>query len=255
MRLLCLNVWGGRKFATLTKFVQEYRQETDIFCFQEVFHTSSNRRRAGKDRANLLDELTRLLPDFNYIYEPTERGYDNERNHYPFDLTIGLATFVRKPFSIIKAESLYVFGKQFGMQGDDFATAGRPVLVATVKAQDKSYVIANFHGLWNRNYRRDDPDRLEQSRKLRRVMESWKSPAVLCGDFNLNPDTRSFRMLSEGWQDLISDFEITDTRSSLFPYEDRYCDYMLVSPGVTIRSFSVPNVTVSDHLPLVADLA
>ncbi len=255
MRLVCLNAWGGRRFTALTGFVRAQRRETDVFCFQEVHDTAADRRRAGFDRANLLDELVRLLPEFEHVYEPTQRGYDNQGGRHDFPLTIGQATFVRRPVRIVGTRVDYVFGEAFGMKGNDFATAGRAVLTTTVRAGRKRYVIGNLHGLWNRNYRRDDPDRLEQSRNLRRVMDGWERPALLCGDFNLNPDTRSFGMLADGWRDLVLDFGITDTRGRLFPYDERYCDYVLTTPDVDVRRFAVPRVAVSDHLPLVVEFA
>ena len=76
------------------------------------------------------------------------------------------------------------------------------------------------------------------------------------GDFNLLPQTESVRILEYGRRNLISDFNIPTTRSRLNPYygtpqEQPHANFAFVTPGVQVESFAVPDIEVSDHLPML----
>jgi endonuclease/exonuclease/phosphatase family metal-dependent hydrolase len=86
---------------------------------------------------------------------------------------------------------------------------------------------------------------------------------MVMGDFNLLPETESVRKIERaGYRNLISEFAITTTRGSLvkkmhpeygvgpFGFQE-YADYAFVTPGIRVGSFEVPDVPVSDHLPLI----
>ena len=68
---------------------------------------------------------------------------------------------------------------------------------------DKEYTIANVHALWNGMGKTDTEERLQQSIVIKNYMDSAKGLKVLCGDFNLLPDTKSISILEEGMRNLI----------------------------------------------------
>ena len=75
---------------------------------------------------------------------------------------------------------------------------------------------------------------------------------MLCGDFNLAPDTQSLRMLeAAGLRNLVAEFGVTSTRTSLYRRPERFADYVFVSPGVDVSAFRVLPDEVSDHAPLM----
>jgi len=85
-------------------------------------------------------------------------------------------------------------------------------------------------------------------------------PKVIGGDFNLMPDTESVGLFEKsGYKNLIKDFDIKTTRSSLnsgkYPEGDiqYFADYAFVSPEVKVKDFKVPQVEISDHLPLILE--
>jgi endonuclease/exonuclease/phosphatase family metal-dependent hydrolase len=83
---------------------------------------------------------------------------------------------------------------------------------------------------------------------------------VLIGDFNLLPETESVRLLEAGLSNLVIERAIPSTRSRLNPYygtpqEQPHADYAFISPGLRVTGFEVPDVAISDHLPLILDLA
>ncbi len=81
-------------------------------------------------------------------------------------------------------------------------------------------------------------------------MASYNCPQVLCGDFNLTPDTKSIEILEEGMVNHIKHNNITNTRSSFYEKEIRFADYILTSPDIHVGEFAVLPDEVSDHLAL-----
>ena len=77
---------------------------------------------------------------------------------------------------------------------------------------------------------------------------------MLCGDFNLLPDTESLRMLeSAGLRNLVVECGVTSTRTSLYARPEPFADYVFVSDGIAVRDFHVLPDVVSDHTPLLLE--
>lgn len=79
------------------------------------------------------------------------------------------------------------------------------------------------------------------------------------------PETESLRLFEQsGLRNLIKEYRIHTTRGTHCwtlhpqytkpPYEQQeFADYTFVSPGIVVNSFSVPDLPISDHLPMVLD--
>lgn len=76
---------------------------------------------------------------------------------------------------------------------------------------------------------------------------------IVVGDFNLDPDTKSLGILERNLRNLIKEYDVPTTRSTLYTRKSKFADYVLVSPGVKIIDFHVSNVAVSDHLPMILE--
>ena len=53
----------------------------------------------------------------------------------------------------------------------------------------------------------------------------------------------------------VKEYQISTTRSPLYRNfaEMKFADYTLVSPGIEVKTFLVPQVEVSDHLPMILE--
>lgn len=114
-------------------------------------------------------------------------------------------------------------------------------------------MIMNVHGLWNGMGKTDTPERIAQSEKIKEFMDNVPDRKILCGDFNLKPDTRSLKIIADGMHDLIDKYNILSTRTSYYPKEEKFADYVFTSPDIKINKFSVLRDEVSDHAPLLVD--
>lgn len=74
-------------------------------------------------------------------------------------------------------------------------------------------------------------------------------------DFNLEPETRSIKMLENGMKNLIKEFGIKFTHNKELCPDDNISDYVIISEGIDVKKFKVPEVFVSDHLPLILEFS
>jgi len=252
MKLISLNVWGGRVFEDLMQFFEKEKDGIDIFCLQEVLQPqpkeAEEEAKAAKEEYqksgrkqiwNLYSEIGNRLSEFNgFVSEPYSS--DKER----------LATFIRKGIDV-KVEVVPVYKRlPLTLYGMDF-WVGCIMQHITVNTNAKSYDIANVHGLWQGVSKEDTSERINQSNVINGLLSKFGGSRVLCGDFNLNPDTESVKILEKSMRNLVRENKITATRSSLTPErKGRFADYAFVSDKIKVKNFKVLNELVSDHLPL-----
>lgn len=84
--------------------------------------------------------------------------------------------------------------------------------------------------------------------------------AIIGGDFNMFPENESIRMFEKnGYQDLIKNFGIKTTRNRIawekYPETPQYySDYIFLKGDLQIKTFSVPENEVSDHLAMILEI-
>jgi endonuclease/exonuclease/phosphatase family metal-dependent hydrolase len=114
--------------------------------------------------------------------------------------------------------------------------------------------IINVHGIWQGGIKTDTEAKIEQSKKILDLAEKTDGRKIICGDFNVLPDTKSIQMLADKYTDLIREYGIKETRSSLYTKELRHAGFVFVDNKISVKDFSVPNMVVSDHLPMIIEL-
>ncbi|OGE83829.1 MAG: hypothetical protein A2846_04725 [Candidatus Doudnabacteria bacterium RIFCSPHIGHO2_01_FULL_49_9] len=259
MKLVSLNIWGGMRFEALMEFVKAQAADTDIFCFQEVFSTPSDKTSSGTkrvSRVNMFQELEKALPGFKSFFAPTQEGWTLD-GFVDFPVFWGLAAFVRKTHTVQDTGEFYVYGHYNGrtIERDDPQYMGRNVQYLQLSNQGRQITVCNLHGYWVRAAKTDTPERIIQSEKIAEFVASREGDTIVCGDFNLQPETESMKILESKMRNLIKEFEIKTTRSELYAdlkvFNDHFADYVLVSPGVKVLDFQVPYILASDHLPMI----
>ncbi len=265
MKLITLNIWGGQVYKPLIEFIKEQSETVDIFCFQEVFKSERNIFHNNM-RTNIYSDIVKILKDYNSYYAPMFQGHDTKEK-VDFELLFGQATFVRKSIKVLSEGDIFVYGS-YGQEYTkpvrsggfmDFPRNMHFVNIENPSVRSgqvkKETLIANLHGFWIPNSKEDTPERLEQSDKIIKFLNSYKHRKILCGDFNLNPNTKSMFKLEEGMINLIKKHNVKSTRSNLHTRKDKYADYILVSKDVEVKDFKVLTNEVSDHLPLFLEFS
>jgi len=257
MRLLCLNLWGGRKDKLLFDYLKQQAKSVDIFCFQEVFDSQSGPTGHHGAHPHLYSELQRLLANFESVYGPTYTGWiDKEKVN--FEVSEGQAIFVKKDYAVLGKGSVYIYGDEKTIITDDFKNEPKNLLYTKLAIAGQELLVVNPHGKWYPGDKLDTPERLEESQTIINFLKSFIGPKILCGDFNLMPDTESIAIIEKsGLRNLITEFKITNTRNEIswrrYRNKQRFADYIFTSPEVRAKNLEVPYNLVADHLPLILD--
>lgn len=257
MKLISLNIWGGQIYKPLVDFIEKQAKNTDIFCFQEVMDSPVSKF-SNRAKTDVYKDLRTILKNYNsFLATPILSGFDLEEK-VDFELTFGQATFVRKDLKVISEETIFVYGKGGPVSMWDikrstkkYLDVPRNIQCLTVRVGENKLLVGNLHGFWMPISKKDSPHRIRQSNKIRKIFDAHSGPKILCGDFNLRPDTKSMKILEESMRNLIVEYGAISTRSSLHKRGEKFADYIMTSPDINISSFEVLENNVSDHSPLV----
>lgn len=254
MRIISLNTWGGRAGKEgLLSFFRAHADTTDIFCLQEIWsapYEHLDGHLAGGLAMNHerimvygLQEISAALPNHIAFFRP------HHGDHY------GLLMFVRKNLPLLEEGEVFVYKHKGYVPEGDLGNHARNIQYAMVETGSGPMTIINFHGLWNGKGKGDSEDRLEQSARIIAFVGELQNPVVVCGDFNLLPDTESLRMFEKaGLRDLIKESGVSSTRTSFYTKPEKFADYAFVSKGIAVAGFTVLPDEVSDHAPLLIEI-
>ena len=251
MKLITLNIWGGHIRKPLLEFIIKHR-DIDIFCFQEVYHQAKDKCSTDDKTAslNIFSELSDLLPNHQSFFQPV---IGNVRGN-----AYGIGAFVKKNVKVINEGDVMIHHNPdypIDAPSRKGPTHSRKLQWLVIQTNQQIYTIMNVHGLWNGMGKTDTPERIAQSQKIKEFMDSLSTPKILCGDFNLRPETKSLEMLKEEMRDLIEVYNIPSTRSNHYSKlkEEPFADYVLTCPKIKVKHFEVLNDEVSDHAPLLLE--
>lgn len=266
LRILSLNAWGGTLHAPLMDYLAA--ADPDILCLQEVVRSTHSptdwlvyrdRDVELPQRANLFDEIGAALPGHDGSFHPTARGdlFDGDR---AVPCEFGLATFVRRGHPVIGQAVGFVHGA-FSPDGWGPHPRARNAHCLRIFSYDGGFAVtvAQMHGLRDVAGKGDMPERDAQAQALvALIRQVWPGHErlVVCGDFNVLPESRTFATLAGlGLTDLVVSRGFTDTRTSFYRKPGRFADYMLVTPEVEVVRFDVvEQPEVSDHRALLLEL-
>ena len=228
MKIIFLNALEGQ-IDEAKQFVQQQSVDTDIFCFQESYNFSD-------PKIFCLDQLR----DFNYV---TNNKWTNDFDKY------SNATFFQKKYINTDTQAI----------GELDENVGLGLFTCLKTPNNQTINLCNFHGHARPGDKQDTPFRLRQSQLIIDFFKNLSTPKVVGGDFNLDINTKSVSIFEEnGYRNLIKEFNIPTTRNKIVwdQYVDKqlYADFLFVSPDVKVVNFSVPNLLISDHLPMILEV-
>ncbi len=255
MKIICLNTWGGRAGKELfLSFLDTHKDDIDIFCLQEIWSApydhleGHNAGGVAIDHSEILttglQEVSALLSDFVPYFRP------HNGDHY------GLLMMVKKSVHVHVEGEVFVHKHKGYVPEGDIGNHARNIQFFTTHHNGIPLTIINFHGLWNGHGKDDSPDRLVQSENIKAFIKTLQGEVVLCGDFNLLPQTESVKILENiPLRNLVIETGVTSTRTSYYTKPQKFADYIFVSPGIGVQEFKVLPDEVSDHAPLYIEVA
>jgi endonuclease/exonuclease/phosphatase family metal-dependent hydrolase len=211
-------------------FLQSKTGKTDIFCLQEI----------GSEEDGFRQLAVAMLPGYTEVF--AEKNL-NQHNHFT------QATYVHPNVQISKQEELFPRDMTTGLG-----------VVTEVGKGSKKMVVCNFHGLSRPGDKLDTHDRLRQSARTIAFFRTLAIPLMIGGDFNLDYDAESVQMFERaGLRNLIKEHGVKTTRNRIawekFPATpQKHSDYVFVSQDIQVTDLQVPEVEISDHLPIILNV-
>lgn len=247
VKLVTLNLWlGGMYFENVLDFLK--REKPDILNLQEVYDAKDNK----------LHKRFRTIEEFKIEFE-------KELPHYIFDEELmdtrnkapwGNAVFSRFP---IVEKDVNFFDTPFGdfdfETTNDSSLAPHNIQRVLLDVEGKPFHVFNMHGIWGTNG--DDSARRFEMVQIVTDFIGDRTPAVLSGDMNMDPDNKAVgeikkKLVSVFGTSLPSTFNLKVKTKPGFA--KAAVDMIFVSPDVRVVEKYMPDVEVSDHMPLVVEL-
>jgi len=244
----------------LTKFLVE--QNADFVCLQEI--TRALQKTVKKDYVTKeVDEVTPRLDYFFFGPNSVMGNFEQKNFHgkdiyrFEFGGLMEFGNYTKSNHKIVKAQNVFVQNSfTYSLDRSKWPDEDyRAVLVTDHIVRGKKLRILNYHGVWTQ-HKLGNEHSMTANRIINDIALRAEGEVIICGDFNLFPDTPSMKIFETNFISLVDKYKINTTRPSsneLHKSKRNVVDYILVSMGVTVNNFQVLNSPVSDHLPLILD--
>lgn len=241
-----VNSWNNRK-EFVTSIISSYKG--DIIGLQEALKIQ-------------LDDLTTLLPDYNWI----GKGRDDGKNGGEFSAIL----FRKNRFEVIEHSTFWLSETpEKPSKGWDAAFKR---IVTWGKFKDKKTGKIFYH--FNTHFdHKGEMAKLESANLLNdKVAEiAGGTPALITGDFNFRPESRGYKIITGGMRNFLLDTQsseemlknpdanITFNGFGEFLEEGNKIDYIFIKNDVEVSRHQIIKDTFngrfpSDHMPVLAEV-
>lgn len=234
-------MWGGRLGKQIIELL--LREDADIICLQEAIvipggnsfvfdHLEDIQTKAGYPHCD-------FLPQF---------GYKVMKRHAKSGMAI-----LSKVAPIVTDG---IFTRLEYMDDFDFIDTDyniRSIQRATFEYGDQKLHVLNHHGHHVPDHKDGNDETLRQCKMIVEYIASLEEGSiVLCGDFNLIPESESLEQINEVLINHAKEHGIITTRTPL-THKIEVCDYIFTSSNLQVTNFQVLDDIVSDHKALTIE--
>lgn len=250
IKVLTLNIWGGRLLYRAIEFIKA--EDPDIILLQEVFN--------GEDK-NLdfkYKSYKFLRQKLNLPHNAFMAAFIDTRSFKR--IPQGNAIFSRFPIDNKRIIFFDIPFGEFNLEASDIQNGENQyipmsMLRVDVRCDIKTLCAYSVHGIWGFDGK-DNDRRLTMSKTILDEIKD-KENVILAGDFNVNPHTKTIENIEKHLQnvfknELVSTFNMN--HKELPGYATAIVDMIFVSKSMKIINHYMPQVDISDHMPLVCEL-
>jgi endonuclease/exonuclease/phosphatase family metal-dependent hydrolase len=240
MKLLQLNVWGGRMEPQIAELMRT--EQPDIVCLQEAISFSGEGSGLFITVENI-QELTGLsyaafAPVFSFSYMKSIAKFGN-------------CILSRFPIEETKTVFTYLEHKDNFMWGEDSANV-RNFVHTKLDVNGTVCHVVTHHGFWVPDHKNGNDETLRQTKIIADYCEGLDGAVLLTGDFNLVPDSGSIQQINKVLTNQTLEHKLKTTRTSL-THKTEACDYIFTSHDVRVSNFEALDKLASDHKALVLE--
>jgi endonuclease/exonuclease/phosphatase family metal-dependent hydrolase len=240
MKLMTLNVWQGRLERVLLKHLEQ--QDIDFACMQEAVDYGGKTGGIISSYSKIGESL-RLNQQFFSPLNSTKFGKNN--------LSFGNVIYSKLPFE--QSENIFTRGSykaDFDFDADDYNI--RALQHVALEVNGKKLHILNHHGHHIDAHKLGDEETIRQTSMIIDYIKQLEGAVILCGDFNLAPESESIKQFDSVLRNLSVEYSLKTTRS-LLTYKNEVCDYIFVSQNIDVKDFTMDVTIISDHNALILD--
>lgn len=241
MKVLQLNIWGGRLGKEVIKLLNQ--EDADVVCLQEAVSLSGG-------NGFLIESLEQIqkVTGYEYVFFSPAFGYPmmNQKAQS------GLAILSKHPF--LNENNIFTrldYIDNFDITESDYNI--RSLQHVQIEHEGGVLNILNHHGHHVPGHKDGDEETLRQCGVIMDYIGKLSEPVVLCGDFNLHPTSGSLELINAT---LVNHAKITnvETTRNRFSPKNEVCDYIFTSKGLETKDFKVLDDVVSDHQALTVEI-
>ena len=239
MKLVQLNVWGGRLDHPLKDFLKT--ENPDILCLQEAIDLDKGRGALFVSVSEMRDivgaEYYYMSPAFSFNFMQRKAHFGN---------------CIISKLPIMQEETIFT-GREYEPNFDwtKHTQNIRNLQHVEIALETGGPLhLFNHHGHHNYVDKDGDDETVRQCNIIAEKIKAVPGRKILAGDFNLVPDSTSLKPINKLLRNLTMEAHVSTTRTILTRRTEP-CDYIFTSEGITVRSFTVSDVLISDHQPLI----
>lgn len=251
LKVVQLNLYKGKWLEEASSFLKG--QDADLITLQEVSVGDVSYYR--DKNVNQFDFLKKELGLFGVFHASIE-FLDSSNSVFGNAVLSKFEIVEHKviPFCTFRPVTLDEFSNN---TGDVWSKLPRHILDATLNVNGHNVHTMSLHA--RRTVKPvDSEESLKHSRILVEHIKSLSDePFIVGGDFNLPPETQFIKNVEQVACNLVDPAKFKQTLNSRrhFLKDDGFViDYIFTSKQFVARKVDVPDVDISDHLPVVAEL-
>lgn len=248
VRTVSLNIWHGQTLPLVIDFLRS--EKADIVLLQEVYNSDI----AGINERYRTFQI--LQNELGYQHSAFALAYHEKIDSGDL-IPHGNAVFANWP---IKSNKAILMTKStldcYREIPEHWPILPALLQHATIEVDDGELNVFNMHGVWDLDGD-NFSNRRRQMRDVILAVVKGRPNVILAGDSNAKPTNQAMQDLASVLRPVFNE-ELKSTFNMRHKDNPGYAtaavDLMYVSPNIEVVARAVPNVDVSDHLPLVVTL-
>lgn len=248
LKFIQINIYKGKYLDALVDFLKQ--EDPDIVAMQEV--TRGDVSYCSDKTVNIF-EYVKAKTGFDGCFGSNQKFADSEKS------LLGNAVLSKLPITGSKVLSLKEFRPVTLFEFEDssiFPYLARLAIDVIIDVDGRTVHAISWHAAWTAPPA-DTTETLRQAKIVADYLKSLNNPFILGGDLNNIPESKTVGLISSVANNLMTGSNVVQTTHpkihKIVP-RGYLVDFIFTSGGIKAKSLKVPQVTVSDHLPVIAEV-